>query len=104
MQQSIHSSQVDEYAEVGHILDHAFQHLSFLEVVQDHCLLFFKVFFNQDLVRNNYVIVSIIDLDNFHFHLLAHEDIEIPDRFYIDLRAWQEGFYSEHINDQTTFG
>ena len=88
MKKTIDTTQVDEYTEIGHVLDHTFQYLTLLQVVQDFCFLLFEILLDQYFVRNNYVIVGVVDFNNLHFHFLAYINIEIPDRLHVNLRAW----------------
>src|SRR5690606_6184243 len=85
VKQAVYTTQVDEYAEVSHVLDHTFQYLSFLKVVQDFSSLLLEVFLDQHFVRNHHVVVGMVDLHNLHFHFLPNVDIKIPDGFHISL-------------------
>jgi hypothetical protein len=59
VQQAVDTAEVDEHAEVGHVLDHAFEYLTFFEVVEDGFALLLEVLLDEDFVRNNYVVESV---------------------------------------------
>nr|GFC82685.1 hypothetical protein [Tanacetum cinerariifolium] len=65
VQQTIDTAEVDEHAEVGHVLDVAFQNLTFFEVVQDGFALLLEVLLDEDFVRHNHVVESGVDFHHF---------------------------------------
>src|SRR5690606_11286734 len=104
VQQAIYTTQVDEHTEVGHILDHTFQYLAFLKIVEDFSSLFLKIFLDQHFVGNHHVVIGVVDLDHFDFHFLPNIDIKIPDGLHIYLRTGKESLHAVNIDDQATFG
>ena len=52
----------------------------------------------------NHVLEFLIDLDNLKLHGLAYEDIVVADRTNVDLRAGEEGFDAEHVDNHTALG
>ena len=104
VQQTVDTAEVDEHAEVGHVLDVAFQNLTFLEVVQDGLTLLLEVFLDEYFVRNHHVVESGVDFHHFHFHATANINVEVADGLHVDLRAGQEGFYAVELHDEAAFG
>jgi hypothetical protein len=85
VEKTINTTKIDEYTEVGHVLDNALQYLTFLKVSKDRCLLLLKIFLNEDFVRYHYVIIGVVDLHNFYFNRFIYVNVEISDRLHIDL-------------------
>src|SRR4051812_31184704 len=80
VEQSVYTAKIDEYTEVGHVLDNTFQHLAFVEVGEDSCLLLFEIFLDKYLVRYDYVVVGVVDLHHLHFDSFVYINIEVTDR------------------------
>ena len=53
-------------------------------------------------MRNNYVIVGVVDFYHLHFHFLTYIDVEISDRLHVNLRTRQKGFNTVDVYNQTT--
>ena len=65
----------------------------------------FDFVLDEGFVRNNDVLVFVVDLDDFEFHGLVDEDIVVADGLDIDLRTGEEGFdVVENGDDETAFG
>src|SRR5258706_6053853 len=103
VQQSVYASQVDEHTEVGHVLDHAFEHMALFEVGEDGRFLLFEVFLDQYLVRYHDVVVGVVDLHDFHLNRLVDINIKVAYRFHVDLRTGQEGLDPKHVDNQSAF-
>ena len=104
MDQSVHTAQIDEYTVRGDVLDRTFEYLTLFELGDDLLLLLLEVGLDEGLVRDHHVLEVVVYLDDLEFHRLFHELIVIADRFYVDLRAGQEGLDAEHIDDHTALG
>ena len=85
VEQAVYTAEVDEHTKVGHVLDHPFQHLTLVEVGEDSGLLLLEVFLDEDLMRYHDVIVGVVDFHHFHLDVLIYIDIEVADRFHVDL-------------------
>ena len=95
MDKSVHTSQVDEYAVGGDVLDSTFEYLAFFQFGYDFLFLFFDVGFDESLVGYNDVLEVVVDFDDLEFHRLFHELVVVAYRFYIYLRARKERFYTD---------
>src|SRR5687768_7418081 len=54
-------------------------------------------------MRYYYVIVGVVNLNNFYFYVLIYIDIEIADWLNVNLRTRQESLDTKYIYDKTTF-
>ena len=47
MQQAVYTTQIDEYTEIGHVLDYTFEHLTFFQVFEDFGFLLLEIFLDE---------------------------------------------------------
>ena len=85
MDETVNSTEVDEYTVVSDVLDSTFENLTFLQLRDNLLLLLFKLSLDESLVANNHVAELLIDFYNLEFHGLAHKCIVIADRFNVNL-------------------
>ena len=102
---AIYAAQVDKYAIGGDVLDGAFQYLTLFEMADNLGLLGFDLVLDEGFVRNNDVLVFVVNLNDFEFHGLVNKDIIVADGLDIDLRTGEECLdVVEYSDDKTTFG
>ena len=77
--ESVHTAEVDEYTVRGDVLDNTFEDLTFLELADDLSFLSFEFSLDKSLVRNYYVAVLVVDLDDLEVHGLVDEYIVVSD-------------------------
>ena len=102
--QSVHTAEVDEHTVAGDVLDDAFEDLTLLQSGNDLALLLFQLGLDEGLVGDHDVLVLLVDLDHFEFHLLADVLVVVADGLDVNLAARQEGFDAEHVDDESTLG
>ena len=103
MDESVNTTEVNEYTVSGNILNRTLKDLTFFELGNDFFLLCFKFFFDKSLVRNNHVAELLVDFNNLELHGFANKYVVISDRMNVDLASWKEGFNSEDVNNHATF-
>ena len=102
MDETVNTTEVDEYAVVGDVLDSTFKNLSLFELRDDLLLLLLKLCLDKSLVADNHVAELLVDLHNLELHGLANECIVVADWLHVDLRTWEECLCAEHVNNHTT--
>ena len=100
--QTVYATQVDEYTVRCDIFNGTFEYLTLFELTDNFLLLLFQFSFDKSLVRNNYVLEFLVDLNYLEFHSLTYEYIVVADRLNVDLRTRQECFNTEYVYDHTT--
>ena len=85
MDESVHTTEVNEYTVRGDVLDNTFKDLAFLELVDDFSFLSFEFSLDESLVRNYYIAVLVVDLDDLEVHGLVNEYIVVSDRLHVYL-------------------
>ncbi len=101
MQQAVHAAKVDKHAEVGNILDAAFENLAFFEIGQNLLALLFHAFFYQNTMRNHDVLAKLIDLDNLELHFLADQSVKIANGPDVDLRTRKKRVHAAKVDNNT---
>ena len=101
MDEAVYAAKVDEYTIGRDVLDGTFEHLTLLELGDDLLLLSFEFGLDECLVRNNHILVFLVDLDDLELHGLANEYVVVADGLHVDLRAGEEGFDAEYIDNHT---
>lgn len=104
MNETVNTTEVNEYSVGCDVLDFALEHLTFLQFGDDFFLLLFELCLDECLVAHNNILVFLVDLDNLEFHGLVNEYIVVADRANIDLRTGKERLDSEYVNDHTALG
>ena len=102
--QTIYAAKVNEYTIVGDVLNRTFEYLTFFEFGDDFSLLGFEFVFDEGFVRNDHVLVFLVDFDNLEVHGLVNKHVVVADGLDVDLRAGKKGFDAEYVNDETAFG
>src|SRR3712207_592642 len=99
--ESVNTTEVNEYTIRGDVLDSSFENLTFFELRDNFFLLCFQLSLNESLVRNNNVAELLIDLHNLEFHGLAYEYVVVAYRMNVDLATGQECFDTKYVNNHT---
>ena len=102
MDESVNTTEVNEYAVRSDVLNSTLEDLTLLELTDDFLLLSFLLLLDESLVGNNNVAVFLVDLHNLEFHCLAYELIVVAYWVNVNLAAWQECLDTEYVNDHTT--
>ena len=101
---TVNTTEVNEYAIVGDVLDDTFENLAFFKFANDLLFTSFEFSLDECLVANNDIAEVLIDFNNLKFHGFANEHVVVADGFNIDLAAGEECFHTEDIHDHATFG
>ena len=100
--ESVNTSEVNEYSVWCNILDSSFENLAFLKFADNFFLLCFKFSFDQSFMWNNNIAEFLIDFNNFEFHCLSYEYIVVAYRMNVNLASREECFDTEYVNNHTT--
>ena len=76
--------------------------MTLLELSDDFLALLLKLGLDECLVRNNNVLVLLVDLNNLELHCLVDKYIIVADGLNVDLATRQEGLDTKDVNDHTT--
>ena len=104
MDETVHTAQVHEHTVVGDVLDHAFQHLTLLQLGDELCAFEFLFGLQEGFVRNNHVAEFLIDFHNLEVHGGIYEYVVVTDGLDVDLGAREESLDTEHVHDHTALG
>ncbi len=85
MQQAVDAAEVDERTVVGDVLDHAFDHLAFFEVLHDLRALLGARLFKHGAARHDDVAAAAIHLEDLEGLRVVHEGRDVADRTDVDL-------------------
>ena len=85
MNESVHTTKVDEYAVRSDVLDSALEHLTLLQVRNDFFLLCLELCLDKSFVRYDNIAELLIDLHNLELHCLAYEHVVVAYRMDINL-------------------
>ena len=83
--QAVNAAQVNKYTVAGDVLDGTFEDLSFFKFLDDLSFLCFKFILDEGFVRNNHILVFVVDFDHLEFHDFIDKNVVIADRLDIDL-------------------
>ena len=81
------------------VLDHPFAHLSLFELLDDFPAQALALLLEDGAPRDDDVAARLVELDDLEVELLAEELIEVLHLPDVDLRAGQEGFDPEQVDD-----
>ena len=98
VQQSIDLAQIDEGAVIGDVLDHAFQHLAFLEAVHKLGAGLGAGFLHHGAARYHDVAAAPVHLENLERLLGAHQRRNVAHRADIDLAARQKSHRAAQVH------
>ena len=90
VQQAIDTTEVDECAVIGDVLDNTLDGGAFLEVLEELFAIFVSGSFENCTAGHNDVITLTIKLDDLEFHGLAFVRRGVLDRTHVDQRTRQE--------------
>jgi hypothetical protein len=90
VQQAIDSAEIDEGAVVGQVLDHALQHLAFLEVGDQLGARLGAAFLEHGAARHDDVAARAVHLQDKERLRRAHQRPDVAHRADVDLAARQE--------------
>ena len=99
---TVNAAQVDEYTVAGDVLNSTLEYLTLLELGDDFLALLLELGLDECLVRNNNVLVLLVDFNNLEFHGLVDKHVVVADGLNVDLATWQECLDAEYVNDHTT--
>ena len=98
VEETVHTSEVYEDAEVGYVLDDPLAHLTFLEFGQELLALALPLLFQYGPPGYDYVPPGLVDLDYLEGEDLTYELVEVPHPLYIYLGAGEEGLDPEEVH------
>ena len=101
MQQSIHTSQVDEGAKIGDVFDDSFAHLSLFQLLDDPLAQSLAFLLEHCSARNHNVAPCLVQLDDLELEGLAEELVEVLDLANVDLRTGKESLDTQQVDDDT---
>ena len=102
--ETVQTAEIDECTVGNDVLDSTFEDLTDFEFADDFSLLSFDFSLDESLVRNNDVLVVVVDLHHLELHGLANIHVEVANLLHIYLRTGQEGLDTEDVHDETAFG
>ena len=85
VQQAIDAAQIDEGAVIGDVLDHAFDHLAFLEGGDERGTLFGAALFEHGAAGDHDIAAAAIHFEDLEGLRLVHQRADIAHRAHIDL-------------------
>ncbi|CAI8208555.1 MAG: Uncharacterised protein [SAR116 cluster bacterium] len=91
MQQTVHTTQIDERAVIGDVLDHTLKDLAFLEVRDKFGAGFGTALFQNGPARYDNVAATTVDFQDLEWLWCSHQRAKIAHRADIDLAARQKG-------------
>ena len=83
--QAVNATKVDEYTVRSDILNCSFKNLTLFKFSDDVFLLLLKFCFNKSLVRNDYILKFLINLNDLEFHCFTNEYVIVADLLNVDL-------------------
>ncbi len=98
MQQPVHAAQIHKGAVIGDVLDHALDHLLFLQGGDQAGAFLGAAFFQNGAARDHDIAAAAIHLENLEHLRLVHQRPDIAGRTHIDLRTRQEGHGAVEID------
>ena len=90
VQQAVDAAEVDERAVVGQVLDHALDHVAFLEIVEELRALGAVFLLDHRAARHHDVVAALVELDDLEFEFLALEVARVAHRAHVHERTGQE--------------
>ena len=85
MDESVNTTEVNEYTVRGDILNGTLEDLTLLELADDLLLLSLELLLDESLMRYNDIAELLVDLDNLELHGLANELIVVAYGVNVDL-------------------
>ena len=102
MEESVYTTQVDEGAKVGDVLDNSFPDLPFLELLDDLAPQALALLFENSAAGHDDIAPRLVEFDDLEIELLTQELVEVLDLSNVDLRTGQERFNAKQIDDDAT--
>src|SRR5688572_10663124 len=99
VQQAVHAAEIDEGAEVGDVLDHAFADLADRQLLHQHVALRLALGLEQHAARDDDVAAALVQLDDLELEALAQQLVDVRHAAQRDLAARQEGIDAHQIDD-----
>ena len=78
MQQPVNAADIHEGTEIGNPPDNTFPDLTFLKLVKNGIEPFLVLFFQVGTTRNNDIVTTLVELDDFKRQFFLHILVEIP--------------------------
>ena len=100
MQQAVHAAQIHEGAVIGDVLDHAFDHLLFLQAGDQRGALLGAALFQHGAARHHDVAAAAVHFQDLERLRLVHQRADIAGGTHIDLAARQEGHGAVEIDGE----
>ena len=91
VQQAVDAAEIDERAVVGDVLDHAVEHLAFLQAGDQLGALLGAALFEHGAARHHDVAAAAVHLEDLERLRRAHQRADVAHRADVDLAARQEG-------------
>ena len=91
VEQAVDAAEINERTVVGDVLDHAVDHLTLFEVLDQFLALFGAGLFENRAARHHDVAAAAIHLEDLERLRVVHQRRNVADRTDVDLRARQEG-------------
>ena len=99
VEQSVDATEIDECAEVGDVLDHAFADLILLQLLHQLLALARSLLLEDDAARDDDVAAALIELDDLEVEGLTEQLVDVRNATERDLRSGEECIDSHQIND-----
>src|SRR5579872_6340088 len=91
MQQAVNSTEIDEGAVIGQILDGSGGDRALFEMLEGGALAAVDFFFHRHLARDHDIAATAVELDDFDRDVLSHQGIQVVNGAGIGLRSGHEG-------------
>jgi hypothetical protein len=101
VQQAVDTTEVDECAVVGQVLDDALDDCALFEILEQLFTLFTVLCLDNCTARNDNVVALLVELDDLEFEVLVFEVRGIANRADIDKRARQEAADLAEVDGET---
>ena len=100
MQQAVDAAEVHERTVIGDVLDDAFQHLTFLEVLDEFLTLFGAGLFEHGAARDDDVAAALVHLEDLERLRNVHQRGDVAHGADVDLAAGEEGHGAVEIDGE----
>ena len=101
MNESVNTTEVNEYTVRGDVLDSTLKDLTLLKMRDNLLALCFELSLDECFVRNDYVTELLVNLNHLELHSLTNEYIVVAYRVNVNLAARKECLDTKYINDHT---
>ncbi len=102
--ETVNTTEVDEHAVVGDVLDSSLKDLTLLELADELGPAGLLLSLEESFMGDDDVAELLVDLDDLEVHGLVDIGVVVTDGLDVDLGAGQEGLDAEHVDDHATLG